>query len=211
MNNKVDDFILNAKNWQKEYRLLRQIVLECHLTEQLKWGVPCYVYQKGNVLLIHGFKEYVAINFFKGALLSDTNKILIQQTENVQSARQLRFKNIEEIISLQSIIKTYIFEAIEIEKAGLKVELKKENEFVYPIEFQQKINENSALKKAFEALTPGRKKAYILYFPAPKQSKTITTRIEKYIPRILNGKGLHDCTCGLSKKMPNCDGSHKFI
>lgn len=211
MNNKVDDFILNAKNWQKEYRLLRQIVLECHLTEQLKWGVPCYVYQKGNVLLIHGFKEYVAINFFKGALLSDTNKILIQQTENVQSARQLRFKNIEEIISLQSIIKTYIFEAIEIEKASLKVELKKETEYPYPEEFQQKLNENSALKTAFEALTPGRKKAYILYFSAPKQSKTITTRIEKYIPRILNGKGLHDCTCGLSKKMPNCDGSHKFI
>ncbi len=211
MNAKVDFYFNDAKKWQEEFETLRAIVLDCGLNEELKWGVPCYVLQKSNVVLIHGFKEYCAILFFKGTLLNDANGILIQQTEHVQSARQIRFKNTKEIIKMKAILKAYIFEAIEIENAGLKVELKKTNEFEIIEEFQNILDKNIALKKAFNALTPGRQKAYNFYFSEAKQSKTRESRIKKYIPQIINGKGLNDCTCGLSKRMPNCDGSHKFL
>ncbi len=211
MNPKVDLFLSKAKKWQKELESLRSIIHDCQLIEELKWGVPCYTFNNANVVLIHGFKEYCAIGFFKGSLMQDSDGILIQQGENSQSARQIRFTGIAEIIEKQVILKAYIFEAIEIEKAGLKVEYKKTSEYNIPQEFQTILNEMPALKTAFQALTPGRQRAYLLYFSEPKQSKTRTARVEKYIQQILDGKGLTDCTCGLSKKMPYCDGSHKFI
>jgi uncharacterized protein YdeI (YjbR/CyaY-like superfamily) len=211
MNPSVDLYFNNVKKWQKELELLRSIVLECSLTEELKWKVPCYTYQNSNIVLIHAFKEYCAFAFFKGALLNDANDLLIQQTENVQAGRQIRFTKIEEIVDLKPILKAYIFEAIEVEKAGIKVELKKHDEYKIVTEFQNKLDENPALKTAFEALTPGRQRGYLLYFSAPKQTKTIELRIENSIPLIFKGKGLTDCTCGLSKRMPSCDGSHKQI
>lgn len=192
MNPKVDFYFTKAKKWQDEIRKLRMIVLECGLTEELKWGVPCYMFGKSNIVLIHVFKEYCALLFFKGALLSDTNGILIQQTENVQAARQIRFTNVKEIVKMERIVKAYIHEAIEVEKAGLKVDLKKTAEFKTPDEFQNKLNEMPALKNAFEALTPGRQRAYKLYFSAPKQSKTRESRVEKCMHQILDGKGLND-------------------
>jgi uncharacterized protein YdeI (YjbR/CyaY-like superfamily) len=192
MNPDVDFYFNKAKNWQQEIKQLRTIVLDCGLTEELKWGCPCYMYQQSNIVLIHTFKEYCALLFFKGALLNDANSILIQQTENVQAARQVRFTNIEEIIEMEATIKAYIYEAIEVEKAGLKVTLKKTEEFKMPEEFKNKLDEMPALKTAFEALTPGRQRAYKLYFSAPKQSKTRESRVEKYIDQILNGKGLDD-------------------
>jgi uncharacterized protein YdeI (YjbR/CyaY-like superfamily) len=181
-----------AKKWQEEFEKLRMIILDCGLTEELKWGVPCYTFQKSNIVLIHGFKEYCALLFFKGALLNDANGILIQQTENVQAARQIRFTNVREIVEMEPILKAYIYEAIEVEKAGLKVNFKKTTEFIIPEEFQNKLDENPALKTAFDALTPGRQRAYILYFSAPKQSKTRESRVEKCMQQILNGKGLND-------------------
>ena len=186
------DFYFSKARWQKELEQLRMIVLGCGLTEELKWGVPCYMFQKANIVLIHVFKEYCALLFFKGALLHDANGILIQQTENVQAARQVRFTHVGEIVKMKSILKAYIYEAIEVEKAGLKVPLKKTTEFSMPEEFKSKLNKNSALKKAFDALTPGRQRAYLLHFSAPKQSKTRESRIEKCMPQILNGKGLND-------------------
>lgn len=192
MNPKVDFYFSKATKWQEELEKLRTLILDCGLTEELKWGVPCYTFQKGNVVLIHVFKEYCAMLFFKGALLKDTNGILVQQTDNVQAARQIRFTNIREIVELESVLKAYIFEAIEVEKAGLKVELKKTTEFAIPEEFQTKLDENAALKAAFEALTPGRQRGYILHFAQPKQAKTRESRVEKCIPQILNGKGLDD-------------------
>jgi len=189
MNPKVDFYFDKAKKWQKEQEQLRGIVLECQLTEELKWGVPCYTYQNNNIVLIHEFKEYCALLFFKGALLHDTNKILIQQTENVQAARQIRFTNLKEITDQKASIKSYIYEAIEVEKAGLKVVLKKTREFEIVDEFQKKLDENPALKTAFEALTPGRQRAYLLHFSSPKQSKTRETRVEKAMDQILDGKG----------------------
>jgi uncharacterized protein YdeI (YjbR/CyaY-like superfamily) len=192
MNPKVDWFFEKADKWQAEFEHLRTLILDCGLTEELKWGCPCYTFQKSNILLIHGFKEYSAILFMKGALLNDANGILIQQTENVQSARQIRFTNLQEIIALKPILKTYIFEAIEVEKAGLKVEMKKSTALIFPEEFQQKLDENSDFKAAFEALTAGRQRAYNLHFSAPKQAQTGTSRIEKCMPQILNGKGLND-------------------
>jgi uncharacterized protein YdeI (YjbR/CyaY-like superfamily) len=192
MNPKVDFFFIKAKQWQEELEHLRTVILDCGLTEELKWGVPCYTFQKNNIVLIHGFKEYCAILFHKGALLSDANGILIQQTEHVQAARQIRFSNIQEIIKMETVIKTYIYEAIEVEKAGLKVELKKTTEFNMPEEFQHKLDEIPALKMAFEALTPGRQRAYLLHFSAPKQSKTRESRVEQCMQLILNGKGLND-------------------
>ena len=192
MNSKVDAYISRTKDWQKELEELRNITLDCGLTEELKWGCPCYTFQKKNVVLIHVFKEYCAFLFFKGALLKDPKGILIQQTENVQVARQIRFTNVREIVKLKPALKTYIFEAIEVEKAGLKAPLKKTAEFNMPEEFQNKLDKKSALKKAFEALTPGRQRAYLLYFSAPKQSKTRESRIEKYTPEILKGRGLND-------------------
>jgi uncharacterized protein YdeI (YjbR/CyaY-like superfamily) len=192
MNPKVDVYLSKAKKWQDEFEKLRMIILDCQLTEELKWGVPCYMFQKRNIVLIHGFKEYCALLFFKGALLNDANGILIKQTENVQAGRQIRFTNVREIVEMETILKAYIYEAIEVEKAGLKVNLKKTTEFIIPEEFQNKLDEIPALKTAFDALTPGRQRAYILYFSAPKQSKTRESRVEKCMQQILNGKGLND-------------------
>ena len=192
MNPKVDFYFSKAKNWQKEIEQLRIIVLDSGLTEELKWGVPCYTFKTKNIVLIHVFKEYCAVLFFKGVLLKDTNNILVQQTENVQAARQLRFTNVREIVKMKPLLKAYIYEAIEVEKAGLKVNLKKTSEYKIPVEFENKQNETPALKTAFEALTPGRRRAYILYFSSPKQSKTRESRIEKSMKQILNGKGLND-------------------
>lgn len=192
MNPKVDFYFNKAKQWQQEYEKLRMIVLDCQLTEELKWGCPCYTFEGKNIVLIHGFKDYCALLFFKGALLNDPNNILIQQTENVQSARQVRFTNILGIVEMEPILKDYIHQAIEVEKAGLNVELKKVKEFKITDEFQDRLNQMPALKTAFEALTPGRQRGYLLYFSAPKQSKTRESRVEKYIPQILSGKGLDD-------------------
>src|SRR5450432_4898917 len=192
MNPKVDFYFNKAKNWQEEIRKLRMIVLDCGLTEELKWGVPCYTFQKTNIVLIHVFKEYCAFLFFKGALLKDTEDILIQQTENVQAARQIRFTHVREIVKMEPILKAYVYEAIEVEKAGLEVNFKKTAEFKMPEEFKKKLDKNASLKTAFKALTPGRQKAYLLHFSAPKQSKTRESRVEKSIPQILNGKGLND-------------------
>ncbi|CAJ1004150.1 DUF1801 domain-containing protein [Brevibacillus aydinogluensis] len=192
MNPKVDEFIRNATKWKAEFEALRNIVLDCGLTEDFKWMHPCYTYENKNVVLIHGFKEYCALLFHKGALLQDTHGILIRQTEHVQAARQIRFTNVQEIIEMEPILKAYIHEAIEVEKAGLKVDGSKKAELTIPEELQKKFAEMPALKTAFEALTPGRQRAYILYFSKPKQSKTRESRIEKYVPHILNGKGLHD-------------------
>ena len=192
MNPKVDFYFNKATRWQSALEQLRKIVLDCELTEELKWGVPCYTFQKSNIILIHDFKEYCAVLFVKGALLNDSNGILIQQTENVQAARQIRFTNIQEIIELKTILKTYIYEAIEVEKAGLKVELKKPTEFKVSEEFQKKLDEIPTLKTAFESLTPGRQRAYLLHFSAPKQAKTRESRVLVCLPSILNGKGLND-------------------
>ena len=192
MNPNVDFYFSKAKKWQKELEKLRMIVLDCGLTEELKWGVPCYTFQKSNIVLIHVFKEYCALLFFKGALLKDINSILIQQTENVQAARQIRFTNVREIVKMKPIVKAYIYEAVEVEEAGLKVNLKETTEFIIPEEFQKKLDKIPALKTAFDALTPGRQRGYILYFSAPKQSKTRESRVEKCMQQILNGKGLND-------------------
>ncbi len=192
MNPKVDFFFDKATKWQKEYEKLRMIILDCGLTEELKWGCPCYTFENSNIILIHGFKEYCALLFFKGALLNDANGILIQQTENVQAARQVRFSNVKEIVKREKILKAYIYEAIEVEKAGLKVKLKKTPDFKVPEEFQNKLDKMPTLKKAFDALTPGRQRAYIFHFSQPKLSKTREARVEKYIPQILEGKGLDD-------------------
>jgi uncharacterized protein YdeI (YjbR/CyaY-like superfamily) len=192
MNPKADFYFDKAKTWQEEINKLRTIVLETGLDEELKWGCPCYTFQKTNIVLIHVFKEYCALLFFKGALLNDPKGILIQQTKNVQAARQIRFTNLKEIVSQKNALKSYIYEAIEVEKAGLKVELKKTTEFSMPEEFQNKLNKNKALKKAFDALTPGRQRGYLLHFSAPKQSTTRESRIEKSIPEIMKGKGLND-------------------
>ena len=192
MNPKVDWFFTKDTQWQKEYEKLRTIILNCGLMEELKWGCPCYTFENTNIVLIHGFKEYCALLFFKGALLNDPNGILIQQTKNVQSARQIRFTNAKEIVKMEKILKAYVYEAIEVERAGLKVKLKKTSEFKTPEEFQKRLDKSAALKKAFDALTPGRQRAYIFYFSQAKQSKTREARVEKYIKQILSGKGLDD-------------------
>lgn len=192
MNPKVDFFFHKAKKWQEELEELRAIPLDCGLTEELKWGCPCYTFEKTNIVLIHAFKDYCAFLFFKGALLKDPEGILIQQTENVQSARQIRFTSVKEITKMKRTLKAYIYEAIEVEKAGLKVEMKKTTEFNVPEEFQKKLDKTPGLKKAFHALTPGRQRGYLLYFSQAKQSKTREARIEKSIPQILIGKGLDD-------------------
>lgn len=192
MNPKVDFYFNKGNKWQEEIIKLRTIVLECNLTEELKWGCPSYTYNKNNIVLIHVFKEYCALLFFKGALLKDTNGILVQQTENVQAARQMRFNSLLQITELMPVIKAYIYEAVEVEKAGLKVELKKTKEYTVPQELQTKLNQIPAFKTAFEALTPGRQRGYLLYFTEAKQAKTRQARVEKYIPKILDGKGLKD-------------------
>lgn len=192
MNPKVDEFIRDAKKWREEYEALRTIVLDCGLTENLKWGVPCYTFNEKNVIIIHGFKEYCALLFFKGALLADTDRLLIIQTENTQASRQIRFTDVREIVEKEPILKAYIREAIEAEKSGAKVNFKKTAEFAIPEEFQRKLDSTPGLKTAFDALTPGRQRAYILYFSSPKQSKTREARVGKSTQRILAGKGLND-------------------
>jgi uncharacterized protein YdeI (YjbR/CyaY-like superfamily) len=192
MNPKVDFFFSKAEKWQEEFEQLRMICLDCGLTEELKWGCPCYTFENRNIVLIHGFKEYCALLFFKGALLQDARDILIQQTENVQAARQIRFTKVREIVKLEPILKAYIQEAIEVEKAGLKVNFKKTVDFNIPEEFQNKLDQLPALRTSFESLTPGRQRAYIFYFSQPKQSKTRASRVEKCMQQILNGKGLND-------------------
>lgn len=192
MNPKVDFYFVKAKKWQEEFEKLRMIILDCGLSEELKWGCPCYTFEKRNIVLIHGFKEYCALLFFKGALLKDARGILIQQTENVQAARQIRFTSAREIVKMKPILKAYIYEAIEVEKAGLKVNLRKTTEFKIPEEFRNKLDEIPSLKTAFNALTPGRQRAYILHFSAPKQSKTRESRVEKCMRQILKGQGLND-------------------
>ncbi|MFE0555415.1 YdeI family protein [Paenibacillus lautus] len=191
-NSKIDPYFNKLKKWKEEFNLLREIVLDCGLTEDFKWMHPCYTLDDKNIVLIHGFKDYCALLFHKGALLKDPHGILIQQTANVQAARQIRFTNVQEIDEMQLILKTYIVEAIEVEKAGLQVNFKKNTEYIIPEELESKFVEIQGLKTAFEALTPGRQRAYILHFSAPKQSKTRESRVEKYIPHILNGKGLND-------------------
>ena len=192
MNPKVDWFFAKDTKWQQEYEKLRMIILDCGLIEELKWGCPCYTFQNTNVVLIHGFKEYCALLFFKGALLNDPNDILIQQTKNVQSARQIRFTDIKEIGKMEKILKAYIYEAVEVERAGLKVKLKKTADFKIPEEFQKRLDKKPELKKAFDELTPGRQRAYIFHFSQPKLSKTREARVEKYMKQILAGKGLND-------------------
>ncbi len=192
MNPKADWYFEKNEQWQKEIGQLRTIVIGCELEEELKWGCPCYRYNGANIVLIHVFKEYCAFLFFKGALLQDPNGILIQQTKNVQSARHIRFTDVKEIVQQKNILKAYIYEAIEVEKAGLKVKLKKTADYAVPEEFQTLLNKKPSLKKAFEALTPGRQRAYLFYFGQAKQSKTREARVEKYIPKILDGLGLED-------------------
>src|SRR5688572_28371860 len=191
-NPKVDWFFKKDTPWQEEYERLRMIVLDCGLTEELKWGCPCYTLEGNNIVLIHGFKEYCALLLHKGALLKDSKKILIQQTENVQSARQIRFKHVDQIVDMESTLKSYIKDAIKIEKAGVKVPFKKASEFKMPVEFKKVLEATPALKKAFYALTPGRQRGYLLHFSSAKQSKTREARIEKCMPQILKGKGLED-------------------
>jgi uncharacterized protein YdeI (YjbR/CyaY-like superfamily) len=192
MNPKVDWYFEKEKKWQNEIRKLRVIALDCDLVEELKWGCPCYTFEKRNIVLIHVFKEYCAFLFFKGALLKDPKGILIQQTENVQAARQIRFTNVQEIVKLEKTLKAYIYEAANVEASGLKVDYKKTSDFKIPDEFQKQLNKNRALKTAFNSLTPGRQRAYLFYFSSAKQSKTRESRIEKYLPKILEGKGLDD-------------------
>jgi uncharacterized protein YdeI (YjbR/CyaY-like superfamily) len=192
MNPKVDGYLRKAKKWQEELEKLRMIILDCQLAEELKWGKPCYTFQKSNIVIIIPLKEYCALMFCKGALLTDANGILIKPGENTQAGRWIKFTSVREIVEMETILKAYIYEAIEVEKAGLKVNFKKTTEFVIPEEFQNKLDEIPALKTAFDALTPGRQRAYILFFSAPKQSKTRESRVEKCMQQILHGKGLND-------------------
>ena len=211
MNPKVDAYLNDASAWKAEMQCLRNIVSDCALVEDFKWGVPCYCYDNSNVVLIHSFKNYCAILFVKGALMNDAKKILVQQSENTQASRQIRFTSLKEITSQEADIKAYIYEAIEIEKAGLKVDFKQSKDLTFVDELQHKLDADAAFNASFMALTPGRQRAYNLFFSDPKQSATRISRIEKSTARILKGKGLYDCVCGLSKKMPSCDGSHKSM
>lgn len=211
MNPDVDAFLGNVKKWEAELRLLREVALGCGLTEALKWRLPCYTCEGSNVVILQPFKEYVAIGFFKGALLKDPEGILTKPGEHTQSGRLIRFTSVDDIKRLEPVIIAYIREAIGIEKAGLKVARKKHEAYEIPQELRQALDQQAALKKAFYALTPGRQRAYILFFSAARQSPTRVSRIEKCKERILSGKGLTDCICGLTQKPPYCDGSHKLI
>jgi uncharacterized protein YdeI (YjbR/CyaY-like superfamily) len=211
VSNEVNKFLNDLKKWKERLIKLREIILDCGLHEEFKWMHPCYVDNGKNIVLIHEFKDYCAILFHKGALLKDSENILIQQTENVQSARQIRFTDLQEILELEPIIKQYIKEAIGIEKSGLKIKKKKTSDFKMPEELDQKFKENPNFEKAFKRLTAGRQRGYLLHFAKPKQPKTKISRIEKSMDRIFNGYGLNDCTCGLSKRKAICDGSHKQL
>jgi len=211
MNPEVDMFLKRAKKWHEEMGALRHILLNTPLIEEIKWRMPCYTLNTKNVVMIAGFKDYCALSFFKGALLKDPKGILRKPGENTQSGRLIRFTSVQEINDLEPVLAAYLAEAMAIEKAGLKVDTSKHTERDYPEELQNMLDANPALNAAFEGLTPGRKRAYVMHIAAAKQSKTRVARIEKYVPRMLDGKGMHDCTCGLSKRMPNCDGSHKQL
>jgi uncharacterized protein YdeI (YjbR/CyaY-like superfamily) len=211
MNPKVDTYLSEVKKWPNELEKLRSIILDCGLTEDFKWRSPCYSFNGSNIVLIGGFKEYCMISFVKGALLGDPNKVLFQQTENVQSARIIKFTKVAEIEKLEATIKTYIFEAIAVEKSGLKVPEKTVAAFDTPEELEEKFAANPAFEKAFKALTPGRQKGYLLYFAGAKQAKTRADRIDNFTQQIMDGFGFRDCTCGLSKRKPNCDGSHRQL
>lgn len=210
MNIEVDNYLSKVKKWQEELEQLRKIILECGLTEELKWGSPCYTFQDTNIILLGGFKDNCVISFLKGVLLADTDKLLEKPGENSQSARVIRFTSVGEIVKLKKVLKAYIFEAIEVEKAGLKVDFDKSKNFELPEELLNKFKTQPKLKKAFLALTTGRQRAYVMFFSDSKNPKTREARIDKYTKRILDGKGMNDCVCGLSKRMPGCDGSHKF-
>lgn len=211
MEPKVSEFISKQANWSEALQELRNIVLDCGLTETFKWRNPCYTHNGKNIAILGAFKDYCCLSFFKGAILKDSKGILKQQGENTQSARIVPFTNIEEIIRLRLVLKAYIFEAVEVEKAGLKVKYPKVDKMGRPEELELVFIRDSDFKTAFEKLTPGRQKGYLLFFSAAKQSATKSSRIEKYRSRILDGKGIHDCVCGHSKKMPSCDGSHKYL
>ena len=211
MNPKVDTFLLNVKKWREELTVLRSIVMDSGLGEELKWGAPCYVHEQANVMIIQGFKDYFALMFFKGALMKDPQNLLHKPGENTQSGRQIRMTSMDEMLGQEEVLRAYIQHAIEVEKAGGKVITKKTEEYPVPSELEESFAENSELQHAFYGLTPGRQRAYLLHFAEAKQSATRKARIEKYTPRILNGKGILDCWCGLSKRMPTCDGSHKQL
>ncbi|RXK48806.1 DUF1801 domain-containing protein [Aquirufa rosea] len=211
MSPKVDAFLVQLNKWQAELSLLRSLLLEMELDEDLKWGSPCYSFENSNLVILQGFKEYFAILFFKGVLLKDSEKVFTKPGENTQSSRQIRFRNIDDILSKESLIKAYIKEAIEVEKSGEKVALKKIEDYAVPKEFQEAMMEDEALKSAFAKLSPGRQRMYLIHFAEAKQESTRLARIEKNKGRILMGKGLGDCICGLSQKMPTCDGSHKHM
>ena len=211
MNPKVDTFLLNVKKWREELTVLRSIVMDSGLGEELKWGAPCYVHEQANVMIIQGFKDYFALMFFKGALMKDPQNLLHKPGENTQSGRQIRMTSMDEMLGQEEVLRAYIQHAIEVEKAGEKVAVKKTEEYAVPLELEESFAENSELQHAFYGLTPGRQRAYLLHFAEAKQSATRKARIEKYTPRILKGKGILDCWCGLSKRMPTCDGSHKQL
>lgn len=211
MNPTVDAYLNKVKKWPEELERLRSIILDCGLREEFKWRSPCYTSDGNNIVLIGGFKDYCMISFVKGALLGDPEKILFQQTENVQSARIVKFTGVAEIEKLETTLKAYIFEAIEVEKNGLKIPTKKVDDFAVPEELEERFAENPTLENAFKTLTPGRQKGYLLFFAGAKQSKTRFDRIDKNTQRIIDGYGLRDCTCGMTKKKPNCDGSHKYL
>jgi uncharacterized protein YdeI (YjbR/CyaY-like superfamily) len=210
MNEKVSAYIGKVKNWQAEMKALRAMLIEFPLTEELKWGKPCYAFEKSNIILIGSFKQYLGLLFFKGALLKDAKGLLVKPGENTQGGRLLKFTSVQEINKLTTTIKSYIKEAIEIEKKGLKIE-PINTELVLPEELLAQFKKSASFKKAFNALTPGRQRAYNMFFTAAKQAATRETRIEKYKDQIMSGKGINDCTCGLSQKMPYCDGSHKQL
>lgn len=211
MNPKLEKYFAEAKQWKAELLLLRKILLKTDLTEEYKWRQPCYTLHGKNIVIIGTFKAYCVLSFFKGALLQDSQSLLHSPGENSQATRQLRFTSIEDIQAAKDSIQAYIAEAIAIEKSGLKVDFKKKATLEYPEELILKFEESPAFKEAFQALSPGRRRGYLLHFSAGKQSKTRNTRIEKYYKRILSGKGINDCVCGLSRRMPNCDGSHNKL
>ena len=210
-NSLVDAYMSKAKIWKEEMEALREMLLSCNLTEELKWGKPCYSFENKNLFIIQSFKTNCALGFFKGELINDEKGLLVKPGENTQSVRMIRFTHLKEIVKVKGTIKAYIKEAIEHEKKGTKTTIKEKAELIFPEELQSVLDKNVKFKKAFESLTPGRQRAYNMFFSAPKQAQTRTTRIEKYKQQILNGKGINDCTCGLSKKMPYCDGSHKYL
>jgi len=211
MNSKVEAFYKDARPWHRELNALRKLVLNSELKETFKWNNPCYTYNQANVLIISCFKDRCALSFFKGVLIEDTYKALQAPGANSQSVRLLNFKSVEEILKKKNLIKEYIDQAIAIESSGRKINFKKTSEFDIPKELQQKFSEDESLSKAFHSLTPGRQRGYLLFFSGAKQAATRLSRIEKYIPRILSGKGINDCTCGLSNRLPSCDGSHKQL